>query len=350
MITNFRVVNFRSHSDRLFEFDKFTVIVGPNGAGKTNILEAVWMLATTKSFRTHRDHEVIRWGEHACYLQGDHWEIGLSHDTTLHKSLKINGVTHRPLSYLGDLRAVYFSPDTLEIIQGAPVERRRFLDTILAQRQQSMAAVLTRYRRIVSQRNALLRLIARGEAAPDQLDLWDQQLVATGCEITNARAILLEAIVPIARRYFLVLSGGEGAAIDLTYHQSAPSETERFLVKLLSLRSREILLQTSLLGPHRDDLVIERAGRPIIDHASRGEMRSIVLALKWAEYQLLRSEDHEPVLLLDDLFSELDKDHRRSLSQFLETAQVICTTTDLENLPANLQSHGRPIYLSSSKA
>lgn len=340
------VSHFRSHASRGLELGPVTAIVGPNGAGKTNLLEALWFLATTRSFRAVRETEMIAWGQPALHVVVDEYEIRLAQEPRVQKAVRIRGVAHRPLEYLGELRAILFTPDSLNIVSGSPAERRRFIDTLLSQRERETAQALLRYRRVLNQRNALLRLIAGGRASASELEPWDQQLVSLGVAITSARIRVVDQLAGPVERYYHDISGQPAAQLRLIYRPSIDLDMRVFRQQLAEIRDREVAAQITLIGPHRDDLAVDLDGHPAASHASRGETRSIVLALKWAESDLVQDADHRPLLLLDDLFSELDGRHRDALQQLLVAHQTVCTTTDPDNLPQSARANASLVDLS----
>ena len=348
------VDNFRSHTRAEFALGPVTVFVGPNGAGKTNLLESLWFLATTRSFRTNHDAELIRWDAPAAQIIGDQYEIRLVQQPVQRKLLFINGVARRPLDYLGELRAVLFTPDSLQIISGAPGQRRRFLDTLLAQADRQNARDLVAYRHVLTERNALLRLIGLNRASPDELLPWNDQLVRLGSRLTAQRLSLVEDLRSGVAQNYHLFGGDAGDALTVAYQATGSPNPDLFAAQLERLYDREVRFQVTLVGPHRDDLLLELRNRPISEHGSRGEMRTALLALKSAEYLLLQTKTASaeprlpPLLLLDDLFSELDQDHREALTDFLESAQTVITTTEMNYLPSRLHAVAVAIELGRS--
>jgi DNA replication and repair protein RecF len=324
--------------------------MGPNGVGKTNLLESLWCLATTRSFRANHEGELIRWEAAGAKVTGDDFEIRIVREPMVSKSLFIRGVSYRPLDYLGELKAVLFTPDSLGIISGSPSNRRRFLDTLLSQRSRQGARDLLKYRHVVASRNALLRLIGLSRARRDELSPWDSQLAELGARLTKERALLIESLTPRAVADFRVFGGQTARELQFTYQATGATDPEVFLAELHKLFDRELRFQATLLGPHRDDLAIWLDGRPIGEHGSRGEIRTALLAIKSAEYHTLLEKKTDaglaPLLLLDDLFSELDERHREALGEFLAQGQTIITTTELAHLPRELQRKATVIQLS----
>ncbi|MEK7460596.1 MAG: DNA replication/repair protein RecF [Patescibacteria group bacterium] len=350
-LTQVELENFRSHRHRSLKLGGATIFVGPNGVGKTNILEAIWCLATTRPFRTSRDSELIHWEAASTAVVGDAFEMRLVREPIIRKALFIGGVPRRPLEYLGELRAVLFTPDSLAILSGPPRERRRFLDTLLAQGDRSAARELVAYRQLLVQRNALLRLIHLGQAGAGELEPWDSQLIVLGSRLTQRRADILDILVPQILKYYGRLGGLEARSLAIMYQPIGSADPAVFAERLAANRAREIALQVTLVGPHRDDFLVSLRGHPLADYGSRGEIRTVLLALKWAEYDYLaRDQETRPILLLDDLFSELDPAHRQALAEFLDNVQAVITTTDCGHLPQHLTKRATIIELDYPKS
>jgi DNA replication and repair protein RecF len=269
----------------------------------------------------------------------------------LRKKVSVNGLARRSGS-LGELvRAVLFRPEEMLLLVGSPTERRRFLDAILAQRDRRTARDLVELARVLAQRNALLRAIRRAEATEEGLDFWDEQLALTGARVMAARLALVaemdgrlpelhDAVAPRDERDDRVRLSYLDTLKDAWPERPAGAEpgalAEAFRRRIADARQKELWNGVSLVGPHRDDLRVELAGRDVASHASRGQQRTIILAMKLAERELLAGEGApEPIVLLDDVFSELDPERaERTLGLLLERGQVLVTTADPGLLPA----------------
>jgi DNA replication and repair protein RecF len=273
----------------------------------------------------------------------------------IRKRVSVNGLPRRAAAVGDTVRVVLFRPEEMLLLVGSPSERRRFLDAILAQRQRAAARDLAELGRILAQRNALLRAIRREEATPESLAFWEEQLAVTSARVTAARldlvADLAAALPPL---HDAVAPPDErGELVRLTYAdtlkaawpgrpartQPAPPLEEvevAYRRRITEVREKELWNGVSLVGPHRDDMRVELAGREVATHASRGQQRTIILALKLAETDLLGADGAPtPIVLLDDVFSELDADRSdRTLSLLLERGQVLVTMADLATLPA----------------
>src|SRR3989344_9290187 len=268
--------NFRSYTKKTFAFSpETTLIVGPNGAGKTNILEAIMYLATGRSFRAGEDREVVHWGKDVCFASA---AIG---DTTLEivittgsiegqdvprKRYKVNDVPRRLVDFIGNLRAVLFWPEDLELVTDSPGLRRRYLDSVLVQAEREYRRNLLSYERGLRQRNRLLDYINEGKAHRHQLLFWNQLLIKSGGYITEVRGAYIEYINNFRPDY------------NIEYDKSVISET-----RLEQYKDEEIAAKATLVGPHRDDFSIMYAGKNLSKFGSRGEQRLAVLWLKLAE-------------------------------------------------------------------
>jgi DNA replication and repair protein RecF len=368
-LTRLVLEDFRSYaSAELHPEPGLTIVAGPNGAGKTNLLEAVFVAVTGRSHRAGSDAELVRHSRPFARVRLDlsdpegsataRVELVVPADDAppeMRKRVTVNGLPRRA-SAIGDtVRVVLFRPEEMLLLVGAPSERRRFMDAILAQRHRAAARDLAELGRVLAQRNALLRAIRREEATPDNLTFWDEQLAVVGARVLAARLALvadLAARIP-ALHDAVAPPDEQGEQVRLSYAdtlkdawperpaQSGPPPPldqleAAYRRRLADVREKELWNGVSLVGPHRDDLRVELAGREVATHASRGQQRTIILALKLAETDLLGAEDAPtPIVLLDDVFSELDADRSdRSLSLLLERGQVLVTMADLATLPA----------------
>ncbi|HTE66509.1 MAG TPA: DNA replication/repair protein RecF [Candidatus Binatia bacterium] len=368
-LTRLVLEDFRSYaSAELHPEPGLTIVAGPNGAGKTNLLEAIFVAVTGRSHRAGADAELVRHGRPFARVRLDladpqgaataKVELVLpAGDAPLEirKRVAVNGLARRPASIGDTVRVVLFRPEEMLLLVGAPSERRRFLDAILAQRQRSAARDLAELARVLAQRNALLRAIRREEATQENLAFWDEQLALVGARVMAAR---LELVAELAARipalHDAVAPPDErGEQVRLSYADTLkdawperpdvsgplPALTEleeAYRRRIHDAREKELWNGVSLVGPHRDDLRVELAGREVATHASRGQQRTIILALKLAETDLLGADGAPtPIVLLDDVFSELDAERsERSLALLLERGQVLVTMADLASLPA----------------
>jgi DNA replication and repair protein RecF len=367
-LSRIALTDFRSYaSAELTPQPGLTVVAAPNGAGKTNLLEAIHVAITNRSHRAATDLELVRHGAGLARIVlelaggtadgGATIELVLPGDPAapgVRKRLTVNGVPRRSTTVAETARAVLFRPEEMLLLVGSPSDRRRFLDAILAQHDRRAAADLVSLGRILTQRNALLRAIRAEDATLDSLAFWDEQLAATGARVMRARlAVVAELDERLAPLHDAVAEPEErGAGVSLTYVDSLkeawtdrtdrggepPSELElvdAYRRRIADVRQREAWNGVSLVGPQRDDLRAELDGRDVAQHASRGQQRTIILALKLAETDLLAASGPRPVLLLDDVFSELDPARSARLSELLAgRGQAIVTTADPGTLDA----------------
>jgi DNA replication and repair protein RecF len=364
-LTRLRLTDFRGYPEAELHPDPgLTIVAGPNGAGKTNLLEAVHVAITGRSHRTAADHELVRHGQAFARVRLDlaaedggppaAIELVIPGETAppeLRKRLTVNGVARRASSVSETARSVLFRPEEMLLLIGSPAERRRFLDGILAQLDRRVAHDLAELVRVLAQRNALLRAIRREEATEEGLGFWDEQLAQVGARVMAARLRLVgELGERIPDLHDAVAPPDEGdAGVELTYldtlkdawpDRPAGADAEAlvpaFRRRIADARQKEMWNGVSLIGPQRDDLRVALRGRDVAAHASRGQQRTIIVALKLAERDLLGAEDAPaPIVLLDDVFSELDHDRaERTLDLLLDRGQVLVTTADLGLLPA----------------
>lgn len=344
-----------------------TTIVGPNAHGKTNILEAIYLLAITKSFRTNKQQDLIQWEKEYCRVTAvienspdptQKLELFFGHHPNPLKSLKINDVRTSAPNFIGNCQIVLFHPEDLNILYLGPDLRRRYLDILNIQVQPKYYRALRAYNRILKQRNALLKRIKEGIARPPDLDIWDEQLAQQGLILVEERAkaiaFLNEAITRVYQsiahttdtasvEYYCSVTTPERseaafppAQIPAIHHNltssTIPLTAADYLAALHSARPRDLEALFTTKGPHRDDFSIHLNNRPLETHASRGEYRSCVLALKLLEIAFYQQKSGEnPLLLLDDVFSELDPDRQKALLQSINGCQTIITTTHLDS-------------------
>jgi len=306
------LINFRSYQKRSFEFENLTIIEGNNGIGKSNLLEAIYLLATGKSFRADRDDEMIRYGQIMATVKS----MGIEVFVADRKRFEVNGVPRRMMDAVGKVKAVLFGPADMEIVTGSPGVRRRYLDFILIQKDREYRRCLVSYEKGVRQRNKILGNIREGIANKSQLFFWDKLLIKDGGYITDKREEYIEFL-------------GER----IVYDKSVISE-----MRLKQYEVEEVAAATTLVGPHRDDFTILFDDKDVSKYGSRGEQRMAVWWMKMKELEILSEDGDMPILLLDDVFSELDHYHRDeiiSVTRKLITdgGQVIMTTADKHLIP-----------------
>ncbi|MEU4391021.1 DNA replication/repair protein RecF [Kribbella sp. NPDC023855] len=361
-VTALGLLDFRSYQQVEVQLAAgVTAFVGPNGQGKTNLVEAIHYTATLSSHRVANDAPLVRAGAPRAIVRT---EIRSDHERDLIVELEINpgranrarvnrSPVPRPREVLGLLRTVLFAPEDLALVKGDPSERRRFLDELLTLRTPRLAGVRQDYDRVLKQRNSLLKSasIARrqnrsgGEAQLRTLEVWDDHLVRVGSELLAARLELLESLRPLVSGSYDAVARGKGDA-RLEYKSSVGLEpgvasreqlAEVLKAAVIERRPDELDRGVSLVGPHRDDVVLGLGDLPAKGYASHGESWSFALALRLASYELLRTDGGEPVLILDDVFAELDTSRRDRLAELVAPAeQVLVTAAVGADVPAEL--------------
>ena len=334
MLTSLRLQNFRSYTDASFEFgERVNIIVGPNGSGKTNLLEAVQVLAIGGSYRVH-DADLVLHGASWARLDASMRDsssrtVKLVQEPRQTKSFEIQDKSYVRLSQHHTLPLVLFEPNHLQLLHGAPELRRSYLDEILEQTKPGYISFRRNYRRVLSQRNALLK---RGHPSVGEIFPWNLRLSELGAVITRARFELVCNLAPKLTDLYKTLSKSN-AELSIEYTPQFPVETYEtsLMSKLETALSHDVARGFTAYGPHREDITVLLNGRPASEVASRGETRTIVLALKILELELIEdARGITPILLLDDVFSELDGARRRALTSYLQAHQTFLTTTDAD--------------------
>lgn len=341
-LTSLQLTSFRNHQATSVEFGDAPVclFLGENGAGKTNLLEAVGLLSLAKSCRGADEDDVLHWGESFYRVKAQAiaddgtprtLEVVAEQTPRRRKATFVNDVRTPVTEFVGTLPTAIFLPEDLSLFRGAPAERRRFLDQLLCQVSPEYLRALVTYQRLLKQRNALLKRIAERESAADELSVWDVPFVRAAAPITLLRSELLHTFslsfddelrqlgIPwtdVRLRFDRVGTATDAAALE-----------REFLATLAHHRPRDIALATTTVGPHREDWALEVGGRPASTFASRGQERIAVLALLFLEVSFLEMKRGEkPVILLDDVFSELDVHRQSALLSSLGAYQVLLTS------------------------
>jgi DNA replication and repair protein RecF len=329
------------------------VVVGDNATGKTNLLESLLVLGTGRSHRAGADTELISWGAEFCRLEAGATDAaGLATQLEVvvartasgggRKRVLVNGVARRPTALAAALPVVLFAPEDMLLISGAPALRRSALDVLVAQTTPAAGATLSNYARAITQRNNLLRAIREGAAAPDELHFWDQVVIDDGARIVDWRRDTLARLAdPLAAAHQEIAPAEE--RLELLYSTNAEplaAETTRDALRrrLIETADKEQWNGATLIGPHRDDIGFASARRDLAGFASRGQQRTAILAFKLAQLDLLRAAlGQPPLLLLDDVFSELDPSRRAHLVRRIgELPQAFVTTTTTDDLDPTL--------------
>ena len=329
--------NFRNYQDLELHLDQGTnIFYGDNAQGKTNILESVYLCGTTKSHRGSRDKEIIRFGEEEAHIRMKVMKDGLSYRIDMHlrknraKGAAVNGLPiHKARELFGIVNLVFFSPEDLNIIKNGPGERRRFMDLELCQLDQLYLTDLAGYNHIVNQRNRLLKDLFLHPGLKDTLDVWDEQIVNYGKKIILKRQEFVEELNEVIREIHKNLTGGEEIP-EVIYEPSV--QPDSFWETLKKNRERDIRMKLTSSGPHRDDLCFKVNGIDIRKYGSQGQQRTAALALKLSEIYLVKKKIKDtPVLLLDDVLSELDGNRQTYLLDSIHDIQTLITCTGLDD-------------------
>lgn len=347
ILRSLKLENFRNYQNFTVDFKPISVFIGPNGIGKTNLIEAIYYLAFGKSYRVREDKDVIFWNKDFMRITGildkDELEIFISAKPIQFKSVKINEIKSKIIELIGKLKIVIFSPESMEIITGSPKERRKFLDLILSQTDRDYLFNLMELQRVLKQRNKLLFGIKSGTNNHDELIFWDKKLVEISCPIIQKRESLINFINKKILGYYQKISADK-KELKIKY-LPAVDDINYYSDYLEKNREREIRESVTIFGPNRDNLDFLLEGKSITTFASRGEMRSAIFALKMIELDYFHFLGESPLLLLDDIFSELDEKRCGKLSEMILEYPTVITTTDERFLGKELKEKAKIIYL-----
>ena len=333
--------HFRNYSDMYMEFDKGTnILYGDNAQGKTNILEAVYVSGTSRSHKGSKDKELIQFGQEESHIRTVVERDGLDYQIDMHikknksKGIAINKVPIKKASELfGILNIVFFSPEDLNIIKNGPSERRRFLDMELCQLDKVYLYHLTKYNKILNQRNKLLKDINFKPELKDTLSVWDMQMIDYGKKIIESRHRFIAELNGIVKNIHRNISGNKEELI-IRYE---PNVEERFLEQELKKnQQRDLKFGITSVGPHRDDMCFIIHEVDIRKYGSQGQQRSCALSLKLSEIELVKKSTRQtPVLILDDVLSELDSNRQNFLLNSIHDIQTVITCTGLDEFVKN---------------
>jgi DNA replication and repair protein RecF len=330
-LISLQLENFRNYDqlDLDLKENQVLALIGPNAQGKTNLLESIAFLALGKSFRTRHSMETLGWDRPHGRIRGT---VKTDKETKLEVFFQRSPETRKvkkqdkvvtPKEFLGTLKIVLFTPDHIQLVTGGPSLRRQYMDRALVQLDFQYLEALSNYQKLMKQRNMLLKQIQMRQAQPWELDLWDSRLVTEAEIIWQKREEFLTFLCSVIADYYNDISG-KNKNLTLSYN----SQVERFAERLVAHRDQDIRTGSTSVGPHRDDFTLELDDHSLSEFGSRGECRSAVLTLKLAEIRFIENKSGtRPILLLDDVFSELDTTRRKKLSQLLEGYQSIITTT-----------------------
>jgi len=346
LITNLNLTNYRSYTTLDLSLDPgVSIFVGKNGEGKTNIAEAVLYLTFLSSHRASGNTPLIKLGNQSAYIRAKVKypereilvELEINSDKANRAKVNQNQVRSQK-EIFGIVQTIYFSPEDLDIVRGDPSERRRFIDQLLTLRSPRIAGVISDYERAVKQRNSLLKT----RASTDALRPWDKQVAELGGELITLRMLALDELKPIFNQVYKGISDTKPAEIVYKSSIENPSlnqeeNSEKIMERLVNNRGAELDRGLTLTGPHRDDLLLILGDHLVKGYASHGESWSIALSLKLATYNLLKSDGLSPILILDDVFSELDEERRERLAEIAKGADQTIITVAVENdLPKSI--------------
>lgn len=336
-IDRLAVNNFRNYEDEKICFSKgVNILYGDNAQGKTNVLEAIYMTATTKSHRGNKDREIIRFDCDEAHIRADIIKNDISHRVDMHlRKNKTKGVAIDMLpikssaGLFGLVNIVLFSPEDLTIIKDSPAERRRFMDMELCQLDRIYYSDLSNYNKVLNQRNNLLKQMSFNNIDNEMMDIWDEQLVKYGIKIISARNNFIDMINEIIRDIHKSLTSGK-EEVRVAYDKNA--DICEYISELRDKRSTDIRYQSTSVGPHRDDISFYINGINVKKYGSQGQQRTVALSLKLAEIELVRRLINDnPILLLDDVMSELDSKRRDALLSYISDIQTIITCTGYDD-------------------
>ena len=346
LITNLNLNNYRSYTTLDLALNPgISIFVGKNGEGKTNIAEAVLYLTFLSSHRASGNTPLIKLGNQSAYIRAKVKypereilvELEINSDKANRAKVNQNQVRSQK-EIFGIVQTIYFSPEDLDIVRGDPSERRRFIDQLLTLRSPRIAGVISDYERAVKQRNSLLKT----RASTDALNPWDKQVAELGGELITLRMLALDELKPIFNQVYKDISDTKPAEIVYKSSIENPSlnqseNSEKIMERLVNNRGAELDRGLTLTGPHRDDLLLILGDHLVKGYASHGESWSIALSLKLATYNLLKSDGLSPILILDDVFSELDEERRERLAEIAKGADQTIITVAVENdLPKSI--------------
>ncbi|MCI8832510.1 MAG: DNA replication/repair protein RecF [Lachnospiraceae bacterium] len=341
IITSIELLNYRNYSELHMDLSKGTnILYGNNAQGKTNVLEAVYVCCTTKSHRGSKDKEIIRFQEEEAHIKLTLEKEGVPYRIDMHlkknkaKGIAVNGIPiHKASELFGIANVVFFSPEDLNIIKNGPAERRRFIDLELCQLNKLYVHALVQYNKIVVQRNKLLKELAFRPDYESTLDVWDTQLISYGTQVMEYRKEFIDQLNEIIRDIHYKLSGKKERLVIVYEPNTKP---ENFETSLIKNRDQDIRQKTTLSGPHRDDISFFVNDIDIRKFGSQGQQRTAALSLKLAEIELVKKIARDyPVLLLDDVLSELDGERQNQLLLSIHHIQTMITCTGLDDFVNN---------------
>ena len=329
--------SYRSYENTKFDFDEnLNVLVGNNAQGKTNVLEAIFFAIIGKSFKTSREKEVIKWEKDNAYIKAifqkkyREVEVELLFDKLHKKTIKIDKIAIKKMGELmGAANAVFFSPEELKLVKDSPDERRRFMNIDISQTNKRYFYLIGRYEKVLANRNKLLKSSNDINVIKESIEIWDKALSELAEKIAEERKKFIEELSPYAKLAHEYISSGK-EQIDIKYISSFNENYASNMMKALSKNlEKDFKLGYTTVGVHRDELDIYLNGVEVKNYGSQGQQRTVALSMKLAELEIIKNRVGEyPILLLDDVFSELDSERRKKLLKFTSKTQTIITCTE----------------------
>lgn len=333
--------NFRNFKTLSLSLSPGTnIFYGSNAQGKTNILEAIYLAGTTKSHRGSKDRDIILMGEEEAHIRmvlnkhENDYRIDMHLRKHKSKGVAVGGIPVKRASELyGIASIVFFSPEDLNIIKNGPQERRKFLDSLLCGIDKIYLSDLARYNKCLNQKSKLLHSMYFSQRDIPELDIWDEQIASYGCRIIEKRKEFIEEIQPVIQEIHSTLTGGKE---QLSVKYEPNTQAEEFRARQQQMREADIRMKSSNVGPHRDDLCISAGGMDLRTFGSQGQQRTAALSLKMSEIRTIEQKIKDmPVLLLDDVLSELDRDRQNYLLGCIKNTQTLITCTGLDEFVQN---------------
>lgn len=345
-IKSLKLKSYRSYENFEFEFDDgLNILVGKNAQGKTNVLEAIFFAIIGKSFKTSKEKDVIKWDSQNAYVDAifqkkyREVEVELFFDNAHKKTIKIDKIAIRKIGELmGSANAVFFSPEELKLVKESPDERRKFMNIDISQTNKRYFYLIGRYEKVLANRNKLLKSSSDINVIKESIDIWDRALADLAEKIYYERKKFIEELAPYAKLAHEYISGGN-EQIEIKYISSFEENYAANMVKALAKNlEKDFKLGYTTVGVHRDEIDIYLNGVEVKNFGSQGQQRTVALSMKLAELEIIKNRVGEyPILLLDDVFSELDKERRKKLLKFTSKTQTIITCTEFdENIKAKI--------------
>lgn len=338
-LKSLKLKDYRSYKNIDFKFDeKLNILVGKNAQGKTNALEAIFFAVIGKSFKTSKEKEIINWNCDKAYIKADfqkkyrETEVELFFNKEHKKSIKIDGITIKKIGELiGSVNAVFFSPDELKLVKESPEERRKFINIDISQTNKKYFYMIGRYEKVLANRNKLLKSTKDINVIKESIDIWDRALSELAEKIYLERKKFIEELSPFASKAHEYISSGK-EKIEIKYISSFDDDYKNKMMKALSKNlEKDFKLGYTTVGIHRDELDIYLNGVEVKNYGSQGQQRTVALSMKLAELEIIKNRIGEyPILLLDDVFSELDQERRKKLLKFTSKTQTIITCTEFD--------------------